>query len=161
MDCLKKINRPNFGLTYEPVNWMDDPKGYGPDVIKSVAPWILNVYSQNQRVLEGGMRTRAPLPSGPQQASIETCVVAAGRGGIRHVQATPVPGPPGGAASLRNLALWEPGGIDFDAVFRGLHEIGYTGYFTVHSRTSQGIPPRDLATRSFEFLKPYSDGVKG
>src|SRR5258708_4507390 len=92
MDCLKKINRPNFGLTYEPVNWMDDPKGYSPDVIKSVAPWILNVYSQNQRVLDGGMRTRAPLPSGPQQASIETCVVAAGRGGIRHVQATPVPG---------------------------------------------------------------------
>ena len=58
---------------------MDDPKGYGPDVIKSVAPWILNVYSQNQRVLEGGKRTRAPLPSGPQQAGIETCVVAAGR----------------------------------------------------------------------------------
>ena len=107
------------------------------------------------------MRTRAPLPSGPQQASIETCVAAAGRGGIKHVQATPVPGPAGGAASPRNLALWEPGGIDFDAVFRGLHEIGYTGYFTVHSRTSQGIPPRDLATRSFEFLKPYSDGVKG
>ena len=82
IDCLKKINRSNFGLTYEPVNWMDDPKGYGPDVIKSVAPWILNVYSQNQRVLEGGKRTRAPLPSGPQQASVETCVVAAGRGGI-------------------------------------------------------------------------------
>jgi hypothetical protein len=140
---------------------MDDTKGYGPDVIRSVAPWILNVYSQNQRVLEGGMRTRAPLPSGPQQAGIETCVVAAGRGGIRHVQATPVPGPPGGAANSRNLALWEPGGIDFDAVFRGLHEIGYTGYFTVHSRTSQGIPPLDLATRSFEFLKPYCDGVQG
>ena len=109
------------------------------------------------------MRNRAPLPSGPQQASIEieTCVVAAGRGGIRPVQATPVPGPPGGAAIPRNLAVWEPGGIDFDAVFRGLHEIGYTGYFTVHSRTSEGIPPRDLAARSFEFLKPYSDGVKG
>ena len=107
------------------------------------------------------MRTRAPLPSGPQQASIGTCIVAAGRGGVRRVQAAPVPGPAGGAASPRNLALWEPGGIDFDAVFRGLHEIGYTGYFTVHSRTSQGIPPRDLATRSFEFLKPYSDGVKG
>src|ERR1700741_3203176 len=65
----------------------------------------------------------------------------------------------GGAAN--NLGLWEPGGIDFDTVFRGLHEIGYTGYFTVHPRTSQGIPPRELATRSFEFLKPDSDGVKG
>ena len=161
IDCLKKINRPNFGLTYEPVNWMDDPKGYGPDVIRSVAPWIFNVYSQNQKALEGGKRTRAPLPSGQQQASVETCVVAAGRGGTRPPQAVPAPGPVGGAAVSRNLALWEPGGIDFDAVFRGLHEIGYTGYFTVHSRTSQGIPPRDLATRSFEFLKPYSEGVKG
>src|SRR5437762_221725 len=114
IDCLKKINRPNFGLTYEPVNWMDDPKGYGPDVIKSVAPWIVNVYSQNQRALEGGTRTRAPLPSGPQQASIESCVVAAGRGGIRPVRGTPSPGPAGGAAMPRNLALWERGGIDFD-----------------------------------------------
>jgi len=162
IDCLKKINRPNFGLTYEPVNWMDDPKGYGPDVIKSVAPWLVNVYSQNQRMLGGGIRTRAPLPSGPQRASIETCVVAAGRSRVRHdAQAPPVTGPPGGAAIPRNLPLWEPGGIDFDAVFKGLHEIGYTGYFTVHSRTSERIPPRELARRSFEFLKPYSDGVQG
>ena len=85
---------------------MDDPKGYGPDVIKSVAPWIFNVYLQNQRVLDGGKRTRAPLPSGPQKASIETCVVAAGRGGTKPVQATPVSGSPGGAAIPRNLALW-------------------------------------------------------
>jgi sugar phosphate isomerase/epimerase len=161
IDCLKKINRSNFGLTYEPVNWMDDPKGYGPDVIRSVAPWILNVYSQNQRVLEGGKRTRAPLPSGPQQASVETCVVAAGRGGTRPPRAAQVPGTPGGAVIPRNLSLWESGGIDFDAVFRGLHEIGYTGYFTVHSRVFSGITPRDLATRSFEFLKPYSDGIRG
>jgi hypothetical protein len=119
------------------------------------------VYSQNQKLLAGGMRSRAPLPSGPEQASLDACVVAAGRGGIRHTQDKPLPRPAGGAASSRNLALWEPGGVDFDAVFQGLHEIGYTGYFTVHSRTSQGIPPRDLATRSFEFLKPYSDGVKG
>src|SRR6185436_19987152 len=106
IDCLKKIYRPNFGLTYEPVNWMDDPKGYGRDVIKSVAPWIVNVYAQNQRVLEGGIRTRAPLPSGPQRASIETCFVAAGRGGVRRLPATPTPGRQGGAESLRNLALW-------------------------------------------------------
>jgi len=161
IECLKKINRSNFGLTYEPVNWMDDPKGYGPDVIRSVAPWIVNVYSQNQRVLAGGKTTRAPLPSGPQQASVEACVVAAGQGGTKPPRAAQVPGPPGGAAIPRNLYLWESGGIDFDAVFRGLHQIGYTGYFTVHSRVSSGLTPRDLATKSFEFLKPYCDGVKG
>src|SRR5215831_14433983 len=38
--------------------------------VSSVAPWILNVYSQNQKVLDGRQRTRAPLPYGPQQASV-------------------------------------------------------------------------------------------
>ena len=164
IDSLKKINRSNFGLTYEPVNWMDYPQGYGPDVIKSVAPWIVNVYSQNQKVLDAGAR---PVDSqatgtGAQEASVETCVVAAGRGGARPAAAR-APAQPSAAASAatRNLALWEPGGINFDAVFRGLHEIGYTGYFTVHSRASQENSPIDLATKSFAFLKPYSDGVKG
>jgi sugar phosphate isomerase/epimerase len=92
---------------------------------------------------------------------VETCVVAAGRGGTRPPRAAPVPGNPGGAVIPRNLSLWDSGGIDFDAVFRGLHEIGYTGYFTVHSRVFAGITPRELATRSFDFLKPYSDGIMG
>jgi sugar phosphate isomerase/epimerase len=156
IDSLWKINRPNFGLTYEPVNWMDVPKGYGPDVIKSVAPWIVNVYSQNQKV--GGGQPAAAAASS-EQASVESCLVAAGRGGAPP----PQPTAQGGTANTvsRNLALWEAGGIDFNAVFRGLHEIGYTGYFTVHSRTSQEISPIDLATKSFAFLKPYCDGVKG
>ena len=164
IDSLKKINRPNFGLTYEPVNWMDHPKGYGPDVIKSVGPWILNVYSQNQKVLDARMPAGAVQPtgggSGAQQASVENCVVAAGRGGVRPPRVGSGQGGSSSAAG-RNLALWEAGGINFNAVFQGLHEIGYTGYFTVHSRTSQGITPMDLATKSFAFLKPYSDGVKG
>lgn len=158
IDCLKKINRPNFGLTYEPVNWMDVPRGYGRDVIKSIAAWIVNVYAQNQRVRKA--ETNADLSrliAPPAEASLETCVVAAGRGGARPAARPPV----AGGAAPNNLALWEPGGIDFNAVFQGLHEIGYTGYFTVHSRTSQLHTPLDLATRSFAFLKPYSDGVKG
>lgn len=164
IDSLKKINRPNFGLTYEPVNWMDKPKGYGPDVIKSVAPWIVNVYSQNQRVLEAGSSVgdSQQVDSGAGKASVETCLVAAGRGGARPAgDRGPRPQVAAASSVSRNLALWEPGGINFDAVFRGLHEIGYTGYFTVHSRASQQISPMDLATRSFAFLKPYSDGVKG
>jgi len=64
IDSLKKINRPNFGLTYEPVNWMDHPKGYGPNVIKSVAPWIFNVYSQNQKVLDARTPVGAAQPVG-------------------------------------------------------------------------------------------------
>ena len=167
IDCLKKINRPNFGLTYEPVNWMDDSKGYGPDVIKSVAPWIVNVYAQNQKVRKAGTPAGGVQPAGgragAQQASVESCVVAAGRGGVRPAQGSRGQGVSAapGAGAANNLALWEPGGIDFDSVFQGLHEIGYTGYFTVHSRTSQVHTPVDLATKSFAFLQPYSDGVKG
>jgi sugar phosphate isomerase/epimerase len=165
IDCLRRINRPNFGLTYEPVNWMNTSKGYGREVIKSVAPWIINVYAQNQKAREGIAPVNNRPPDGDprgEHASVETCVVAAGRGGARPVQggrgSTSVAA--AGAATY-NLALWESGGINFDTVFQGLHEIGYTGYFTVHSRTSQANPPVDLATKSFAFLKPYSDGVKG
>jgi len=166
IDSLRKINRSNFGLTYEPVNWMDVPKGYGVDVIKSVAPWIVNVYSQNQKVLGPGMSAPVgPAAGAASQASVESCVVAAGRGGNPPARATAAPAPAtqGGTANAasRNLALWEAGGIDFNVVFQGLHDIGYTGYFTVHSRTSREIPPVDLATKSFAFLKPYCDGVKG
>jgi sugar phosphate isomerase/epimerase len=159
IDCLKKINRPNFGLTYEPVNWMYNPKGYGREVIKSVAPWIINVYAQNQKAQAATPVNGFPPAIGsPEQASIETCLITTGRRmpSGRSGSAAPATG---GAAY--NLALWEPGGINFDTVFQGLHEIGYTGYFTVHSRTSQANPPVDLATRSFAFLKPYSEGVKG
>src|SRR6266550_5484053 len=75
VDSLRKVNRSNFGLTYEPVNWMDNPKGYGPDVIKSVAPWIVNVYSQNQRVLNPGAKVSEGQPAGSggaSQASVES-----------------------------------------------------------------------------------------
>ena len=87
---------------------------------------------------------------------MESCELA-GRAAAAHQQ-----GPSGsGAGAANNLGLWEPGGINFDTVFRGLHEIGYTGYFTVHSRTSQASSPIDLATKSFTFLKPYADGTRG
>jgi len=149
IDSLKKINRPNFGLVYEPVNWMDVAKGYGLEPIKSVAPWIVNVYSQNQKV--SGAAPANPAANAPQ-VTLESCLAR-----------TPQPSPQGGApgAASRSIALWEAGGIDFDTVFRGLHEIGYTGYFTVHSRALQGASPIDLATKSYAFLKPYCDGVRG
>jgi sugar phosphate isomerase/epimerase len=164
--CLKKINRPNFGLVYEPVNWMNTPQGYGRDVIRRVAPWLVNVYAQNQRVRKPGTPAdSSSLLSGapsPQQVTTESCVVAAGRGGARP-EAIDADLPvktkllPGAASAADDLGLWEPGGVDFDIVFQGLHEVGYTGYFTVHSRTSQVNAPIDIATKTFAFLKPYAE----
>jgi sugar phosphate isomerase/epimerase len=152
IDCLKKINRPNFGLVYEPVNWMNTPQGYGRDVIKSVAPWLVNVYAQNQKAQKPGTPADlTPALAPAQPTTVETCAITGSR---------PAAAQPSSGAAANNLGLWEPGGINFDVVFQGLHEIGYTGYFTVHSRTSQANTPIDLATKSFAFLKPYAEGVK-
>jgi hypothetical protein len=137
---------------------MNTPQEYGRDVIKSVAPWLVNVYAQNQKVRPPNTPPdiTPAFPDVPQ-ATAESCGLAR-RGGVAH---QPSPSSVGSGGAANNLGLWEPGGINFDTVFRGLHEIGYTGYFTVHSRTSQANTPIDLATKTFAFLKPYADGTKG
>src|SRR5581483_4432612 len=95
VDSLRKINRSNFGLTYEPVNWMPTHKGYGPDAIKAIAPWLFNVYSQNEKAPSGapaaaagrgGNTGAAGAPAGGggrgggAVASVESCTIAAARG---------------------------------------------------------------------------------
>lgn len=47
-EVLKKINRPNFGLIYEPANLELCGQDYGPETIARLSPWIRNVYLQNQ-----------------------------------------------------------------------------------------------------------------
>ena len=46
---LEAIDRPNFGLIYEPANWMISHQDY-VTAIHTLAPWILNVYVQNHRL---------------------------------------------------------------------------------------------------------------
>ena len=41
---LKQIDRPNFGLTYEPANWLAAGEDYGPRTIARIKPWLMNVY---------------------------------------------------------------------------------------------------------------------
>ncbi|MBX3423427.1 MAG: sugar phosphate isomerase/epimerase [Pirellulaceae bacterium] len=52
-DTLESINRPNFGLIYEPANMQLCGQEYAHDSISRLAPWIFNVYLQNQRLGEG------------------------------------------------------------------------------------------------------------
>jgi len=47
LDTLKKINRPNFGLIYEPANLALCDQSYGADTLQAFAPYIFNVYLQN------------------------------------------------------------------------------------------------------------------
>ncbi|HAD59635.1 MAG TPA: sugar phosphate isomerase/epimerase [Planctomycetaceae bacterium] len=100
VDTLEKIARPNFGLIFEAGNLDECGEPYGTEVIKRLAPWIFNVYLQNQRVDENGSVTLETWVRGP--------------------------------VTLRIMQIPEAGGIDFDAVFHGLSQIGYNGTISVH-----------------------------
>ncbi len=45
---LERIQRRNFGLIYEPANLELCGQDYGEKTIRRLAPWIFNVYLQNQ-----------------------------------------------------------------------------------------------------------------
>jgi sugar phosphate isomerase/epimerase len=57
LDVLKRVNRPNFGLIYEPANWMVVGEDYGKAGIEAVRDYIFNVYVQNHRLNEAGQAT--------------------------------------------------------------------------------------------------------
>jgi sugar phosphate isomerase/epimerase len=54
LETLDRIGRPNFGLIYEPANLMLCGEPYGPDVLRRLAPYIMNVYVQNHRLNSQG-----------------------------------------------------------------------------------------------------------
>ena len=54
LETLGEIDRPNFGIVYEPANLMLCGQGYGADTLKKLRPHIMNVYVQNHRLNEQG-----------------------------------------------------------------------------------------------------------
>ena len=67
---LKKVDRPNFGIIYEPANLDLCGQDYGPETIRRFAPWLFNVYLQNHRLNPKGSMTldtwvRGPAPHDP------------------------------------------------------------------------------------------------
>ncbi len=118
---LRAIDHPNFGLIYEPANLEICGQDYGSATIARLAPWIFNVYLQNQQLRADGRITLKTWCRGP--------------------------------VALDVIQIHEPGGIDFDAVFRGLHEIGYDGPVTVHQSAPEGTPPGESAAATAAFLR--------
>ena len=64
---LSRIARPNFGLIYEPANLELCGQGYRHETIQRLAPWIFNVYLQNQMLKPDGKLSlttwcRGPIP---------------------------------------------------------------------------------------------------
>lgn len=76
---LRAIDRPNFGLIFEPANLELCAQSYGPETIARLAPWIFNVYLQNQKLKSDGKITLNPWCRGP--VSFDLIPIHA-RGGI-------------------------------------------------------------------------------
>ena len=57
-----------------------------------------------------------------------------------------------GDVRYHDIPLWEPGGVDFEAVFAGLKANGYEGYVTVHQQFAKLMGPQEAASQSMAFL---------
>jgi sugar phosphate isomerase/epimerase len=118
---LKRINRRNFGLIYEPINLLICGQPYGLQSLEAFAPYLMNVYLQNHRL----------DPLGP--AALETWCL--------------------GERRFHHIPLWEPGGVDFGEVVRGLQAIGYDGFVTVHQAYAELMGPEEATLKSADYLR--------
>jgi sugar phosphate isomerase/epimerase len=123
---LKAVGRQNFGVIYEPANWLIAGQDYGSRTIRKLQPYIFNVYVQNHRLRPGG------------EATIRTWTR--------------------GEVELDHIGLWDPDGVDYADVFRGLHAIGYQGYVTVHQAFAGIMPIETAVQRSADYLRPLIRG---
>jgi sugar phosphate isomerase/epimerase len=62
---LRAVDRDNFGLIFEPANLEICGQDYGPGTIEQLAPWIFNVYFQNQQLKPDGDVTLDTWCRGP------------------------------------------------------------------------------------------------
>jgi sugar phosphate isomerase/epimerase len=53
---------------------------------------------------------------------------------------------------FHHIPLWEPGGVDFSEVVRGLQAIGYDGFVTVHQAYAELMGPREATAKSAAYL---------
>ncbi|MDA0658657.1 MAG: sugar phosphate isomerase/epimerase [Planctomycetota bacterium] len=65
VETLERIDHPNFGLVYEPANLEMCGEDYGPQTIRRLAPWIRNVYLQNQLLVDSGCNEILTWARGP------------------------------------------------------------------------------------------------
>ncbi|MCB1235131.1 MAG: sugar phosphate isomerase/epimerase [Verrucomicrobiae bacterium] len=66
LDTLERIGRPeNFGLIYEAANLEQCGQDHGRETVARLAPWIWNVYLQNQRLAADGAIGLVSRHAGP------------------------------------------------------------------------------------------------
>lgn len=54
LEVVRRVDRPNFGVTFEPANLMLCGSEYGRRAIERLAPYLFNAYFQNMRIEDGG-----------------------------------------------------------------------------------------------------------
>jgi sugar phosphate isomerase/epimerase len=54
LDVVRRVDRPNFGVTFEPANLMLCGSEYGRRAIERLAPYLFNAYFQNMKIIPGG-----------------------------------------------------------------------------------------------------------
>ena len=121
---LEAIDRPNFGIIYEPANWFVAGEDYGIDSIRRMEPWLFNFYIQNHRLAPDGVTDIQTWKKGP------------------------VP--------VHHIGVWEEGGLDVESVFDAMHEVGYSGFLTVHQAFGDVMPVEEAVRKSYERLKPLT-----
>jgi len=99
---LEKINRPNFGLIYEPASLLMCGQDYTEKTLRKILPWLMNVYVQNLVI----------TAEGPDH--LDTWCL-----GDRPFQLLPYWDESGQ-------------GINFEQVISALEAVGYQGFLTVH-----------------------------
>jgi sugar phosphate isomerase/epimerase len=68
LDVVRRVDRPNFGITFEPANLMLCGDEYGRRAIERLAPHLFNAYFQNMRIVEGGPVVWRPMSGEPVAA---------------------------------------------------------------------------------------------
>lgn len=62
---LQQVDRPNFGIIYEPANWLIAGEDYGRETIGKLKPYLFNVYIQNHRLTPDGTAKVETWKKGP------------------------------------------------------------------------------------------------
>jgi sugar phosphate isomerase/epimerase len=62
---LQQVDRPNFGIIYEPANWLIAGEDYGRETIRKLKPYLFNVYIQNHLLTPEGTTKVETWKKGP------------------------------------------------------------------------------------------------
>ena len=65
VEVLQKVDRPNFGVIFEPANLLVCGQDYGRATLEALRPWLMNVYLQNMSVRTEGQQVIETWFNGP------------------------------------------------------------------------------------------------